>query len=49
MVGCKPEAQKILFVTSNQQTYGATELKTANHFGEIVLAYDEFIKSRLSS
>jgi putative intracellular protease/amidase len=36
---------KILFVTSNQKTYGTTEKKTANHFGEIVYAYEEFIKA----
>lgn len=36
---------KILIVTSNQQTYGTTSNNAANHFAEIVLAYDVFIKS----
>ncbi len=35
---------KILFVVSNQHTYGNTSINTANHFGEIVLAYDVLIK-----
>jgi putative intracellular protease/amidase len=35
-------SRKILFVTSNQHTYGKTSLNTANHFEEIVLAYDVF-------
>ena len=34
---------KILFVTSNQHTYGNTTQNTANHFDEIVSAYHEFI------
>ncbi len=34
--------QKILFITSNQTTYGNTNLPTSNHFAEIVWAYDEF-------
>lgn len=33
---------KILFVTSNQHTYGDLKKDAANHFEEIVLAYDEF-------
>lgn len=37
--------QKILFITSNQHFYGNTELKTSNHFAEIVLAYDVFKKA----
>ena len=37
--------RKILFVTSNQHTYGSTDKNAANHFGEIVLAYDVFIKN----
>ncbi len=45
-LGCSASSKdKILFVTSNQRTYGNTDLKTANHFAEIVLAYDVFIKS----
>ncbi|EZH75745.1 hypothetical protein ATO12_02850 [Aquimarina atlantica] len=46
LLGASASSQdKILFVTSNQSTYGDTTLKTANHFAEIVLAYDVFIKS----
>ena len=37
--------EKILFVTSNQHTYGNTNKNAANHFGEIVLAYDVFVKN----
>lgn len=36
---------KILFVTSNQHTYGDSDINASNHFAEIVLAYDVFIKS----
>ncbi len=36
---------RILFVVSNQTTYGNSTIKTANHFAEIVLAYDVFVKS----
>lgn len=36
---------KILFVVSNQHTYGNTTINAANHFGEIVYAYDVFIKN----
>ncbi len=35
---------KILFITSSQHTYGNTDINAANHFAEIVLAYDVFIK-----
>ncbi len=41
----KTKKEKILFVTSNQETYGNTEKKTANHFSEIVYAYEEFVKA----
>ena len=34
--------KKVLFVTSNQQFYGNTDIVTANHFEEIVMAYDVF-------
>ena len=34
----------ILFIVSNQDTYGDTDMNTANHFAEIVLAYDVLIK-----
>lgn len=36
--------QKILFVVSNQHTYGDTNLNTSNHFSEIVLPYNVFKK-----
>lgn len=36
---------KILIVTSNQHTYGATKQNAANHFAEIVLAYDVFVNA----
>ena len=39
------ESDKILFVVSNQDTYGNTNLNASNHFSEIVLAYDIFKKS----
>jgi len=32
--------EKILFIVSNQHYYGNTDMNTANHFAEIVLAYD---------
>lgn len=35
---------KILFVTSNQHYYGNTTINASNHFAEIVLAYDVFVK-----
>ncbi|RCS28182.1 hypothetical protein DUT90_02445 [Polaribacter sp. WD7] len=42
----KQEKQKkILFVVSNQHTYGNTSLNTSNHFSEIVLPYNIFKKS----
>ncbi|WP_208686219.1 nuclear transport factor 2 family protein [Flavobacterium sp. SLB02] len=36
---------KILFVTSNQDFYGNTKIPTANHFEEIIVPYDLFIKA----
>lgn len=36
---------KILFIASNQHTYGDLNKDAANHFEEIVLAYDEFKKA----
>ncbi len=47
LVSCsnKETKQKILIVTSNQQTYGNTKINTSNHFAEIVLAYDEFVNA----
>ncbi|MEM6686745.1 MAG: type 1 glutamine amidotransferase domain-containing protein [Bacteroidota bacterium] len=38
----------ILFVTSNQKTYGNSDKKTANHFAEIVYAYHEFVTAGYS-
>lgn len=39
------QKNRILFVTSNQHTYGNTKISAANHFEEIVLAYDVFRKN----
>ena len=39
---------KILFVVSNASFYGNSDINTANHFAEIVFAYDEFIKAGFS-
>ncbi len=39
---------KILFVVSNQDYYGTTDIRTSNHFGEIVAPYDVFTKSGFS-
>lgn len=36
---------KILFIISNADTYGDSKIEASNHFAEIVLAYDEFIKA----
>ena len=38
-------ANKILFVVSNAHYYGNSDINTANHFAEIVFAYDVFQKS----
>ena len=43
----KSIAGKILIVTSNQHTYGDTNINAANHFEEIVIAYDIFVKAGL--
>ncbi|TDE41566.1 hypothetical protein E0I26_16275 [Flavobacterium rhamnosiphilum] len=37
--------KKVLFVTSNQEFYGNTKISTSNHFEEIVIPYDIFIKA----
>lgn len=37
--------KRILFVTSNQEYYGNTKLNTSNHFEEIVIPYDIFLKA----
>lgn len=39
------QQNRILFVTSNQHTYGNTKISAANHFEEIVIAYDVFRKN----
>lgn len=39
---------KILFVVSNQDHYGTSTIRTANHFGEIVVPYEIFTKSGYS-
>ncbi len=45
IIGCTKPKGKILFITSNQHTYGNTKINTSNHFSEIVYAYDVFIKN----
>ncbi|MEM1337521.1 MAG: type 1 glutamine amidotransferase domain-containing protein [Bacteroidota bacterium] len=40
-----PNGKKVVIVTSNQHTYGTTKLNAANHFEEIVVAYDVFVKA----
>jgi len=40
----KEKTTKILFIVSNQHTYGNTDMNTSNHFAEIVLAYDVLIQ-----
>ena len=48
VIGFKSTIQaqnKILFVTSNQGFYGNTKINTANHFEEIVVPYDIFLKA----
>jgi len=37
------KTSKILFIVSNQKTYGNSSIETSNHFGEIVYAYDVLI------
>jgi len=37
--------EKVLFVASNQHTYGNTDINASNHFAEIVLAYGIFVKN----
>ncbi len=46
--GGKIHENKVLFIVSNAHYYGNSELETSNHFGEIVLAYDEFVKAGYS-
>lgn len=41
------QKNKVLFVVSNQHTYGNTKMNAANHFGEIVFAYDVFEKNNI--
>ena len=46
LASCSPEQkspEKILFIVSNAEFYGDSELSASNHFAEIILAYDEFI------
>lgn len=40
-------AKKILFVVSNARFYGDSNIRTANHFAEIIYAYDVFDKAGL--
>lgn len=39
------KSTKILFIVSNQKTYGNSSIKASNHFGEIVYAYDVLVKA----
>ena len=39
------KTDKILFIVSNQKTYGSSSIKTSNHFGEIVYAYDVLLNA----
>lgn len=50
LVNCSKKESKehILIVTSNQHTYGNTNINTSNHFSEIVSAYNVFIKAGFS-
>ncbi len=41
----KEQPTNILFIVSNQHTYGTTDMNTSNHFAEIVLAYDVLINA----
>lgn len=40
--------KRILIVTSNQDFYGTTKISASNHFEEIVVPYDIFVKSGFS-
>ena len=44
----KENDRRILIVTSNQHTYGNSDINASNHFAEIVLAYDIFIRNGYS-
>ena len=44
LFGFSPKQKKILFIVSNQHTYGDTNLNASNHFSEITLPYDVFKK-----
>lgn len=39
------QKDKILIVLSNQGVYGNSDIKTANHFEETVIPYNEFVKA----
>jgi len=39
------KADCILFILSNADSYGDSDIEASNHFAEIVLAYDEFVKA----
>ena len=49
VIGCKnpndTSKDYILFIVSNQHTYGNSTQNTSNHFAEIVLAYDVLTKA----
>lgn len=39
------QKERILFVVSNAHYHGDSDINTANHFFEIILPYDEFVKN----
>lgn len=39
------QEKKILIVLSNQGFYGTSDIRTANHFEETVVPYDQFVKA----
>ena len=48
LANCSKNKKNILIVTSNQHTYGNSNINASNHFAEIVLAYDVFVKNGYS-
>lgn len=40
-----PPVQKMLFAVSNARFYGESDIRTSNHFAEIIYAYDVFDKA----
>lgn len=44
-VTAEKQSERILFIVSNAHFYGDTDINAANHFSEIVQAYDQFKKA----